>query len=66
MYKLCKTEQSTARQRELERELLELRYVHQLGQRETAGRLGVSQMQVSRLERRILGRLQTLATAGSV
>ena len=49
-----------------ERELLELRYVHQLGQRETAGRLGVSQMQVSRLERRILGRLQTLATAGSV
>lgn len=46
-----------------ERELISLRYEHQLGQRETAQRLGVSQMQVSRLERRVLGRLQVLAQA---
>ncbi len=45
-----------------EQELLTLRYVQQLGQRETAKHLGVSQMQVSRLERRILARLRTLAT----
>lgn len=41
-----------------ERKLLELRYVRRLGQRETAAELGVSQMQVSRLERRMLGRLR--------
>lgn len=41
-----------------ERRLLELRYVQRLGQRETARYLGVSQMQVSRLERRILTRLR--------
>lgn len=41
-----------------ERRLLELRYIHRLGQRETAARLGVSQMQVSRMERRILARLR--------
>ncbi len=49
-----------------ERELLSLRYEQQLGQRETARRLGISQMQVSRLERRILTRLKTLATADAV
>ncbi len=41
-----------------ERRLLELRYIHRLGQRETAARLGVSQMQVSRVERRILAWLR--------
>lgn len=41
-----------------ERRLLELRYVHRMGQRETAAHLGVSQMQVSRMERRILARLR--------
>ncbi len=49
-----------------ERELISLRYEHQLGQRETAIRLGVSQMQVSRLERRVLSRLQMLAQAEMV
>lgn len=43
-----------------ERELLLLRYRDGLGQRETAKRLGVSQMQVSRLERRVLTRLRDL------
>ena len=38
--------------------LLELRYIHRMGQRETAAHLGVSQMQVSRMERRILARLR--------
>lgn len=45
-----------------ERELLLLRYRDGLGQRETARRLGVSQMQVSRLERRVLSRLRVLET----
>ncbi len=44
-----------------ERELVTLRYWQQLGQRETAKQLGISQMHVSRLERRILARLQVLA-----
>ena len=43
-----------------EKKLLELRYIHRMGQRETASHLGVSQMQVSRLERRILGRLKQM------
>ena len=43
-----------------ERKLLELRYLHRMGQRETARHLGVSQMQVSRMERRILSRLREL------
>ena len=41
-----------------EKELLEMRYIKQMGQRETARHLGVSQMQVSRLERRVLTRLR--------
>lgn len=48
---------------ETERELLLLRYRDGLGQRETAKRLGVSQMQVSRLERRVLTRLRAMETA---
>lgn len=43
-----------------ERELLLLRYREGLGQRDTAKRLGVSQMQVSRLERRVLSRLRAM------
>ena len=38
---------------ETEKEMLLLRYRDGLGQRETAKRLGVSQMQISRLERRV-------------
>jgi len=45
---------------ETERELLLLRYREGLGQRDTARRLGVSQMQVSRLERRVLSRLRAM------
>ena len=45
---------------ETERELLTLRYRDGLGQRETARRLGISQMQVSRLERRALSRLRAM------
>ncbi len=41
-----------------ERLLLEKRFIERLGQRETAKALGVSQMQVSRMERRILARLK--------
>ena len=43
-----------------EKRLLELRFVSRMGQRETARHLGVSQMQVSRMERRILTRLREL------
>lgn len=43
-----------------ERELLTLRYRDGLGQRETARRLGISQMQVSRLERRAPSRLRAM------
>ena len=41
-----------------EKLLLEKRFIERLGQRETAKALGVSQMQVSRMERRILARLR--------
>ena len=41
-----------------ERRLLELRFVHRMGQRETARLMNVSQMQVSRMERRVLARLR--------
>ena len=43
-----------------ERLLLEKRYIERLGQRETARAMGVSQMQVSRMERRVLARLRDL------
>ena len=43
-----------------ERLLIEKRYMEHLGQRDTARALGVSQMQVSRMERRLLTRLRTL------
>lgn len=43
-----------------ERLLLEKRYIERLGQRDTAKVMGVSQMQVSRMERRILARLRSM------
>lgn len=43
-----------------ERLLLEKRYIERLGQRDTAAAMGVSQMQVSRMERRLLSRLRTM------
>ena len=45
-----------------EKQLVELRYRQGLGQRDTARRLGVSQMQVSRMERRMLARLRATET----
>ncbi len=48
-----------------ERQLLTLRYRDRLGQRETAKRLGVSQMQVSRMERRVLERLRAIEESGA-
>ncbi len=50
---------------DVERKLLLLRYQEQLGQRETARRMGVSQMQVSRIERRILNRLRAIEQSGA-
>jgi RNA polymerase sigma-B factor len=44
----------------MERLLLEKRFIERLGQRETAKALGVSQMQISRMERKILARLREL------
>ena len=41
--------------------LLRLRFGKELSQREIGARMGISQMQVSRLLRRALGRLRTLA-----
>ena len=43
-----------------ERLLLEKRFIERLGQRDTASAMGVSQMQVSRMERRLLTRLRAM------
>jgi RNA polymerase sigma-B factor len=48
---------------EIERSVLELRFTHDLNQREIAERLSYSQIHVSRLLRRALGRLQTAVAA---
>ena len=48
---------------EVERHVLELRFMHDLTQREIGERIGYSQMHVSRLLRRALTRLETAATA---
>ena len=48
---------------EVERSVLELRFTHDLNQREIGEQLGYSQMHVSRLLRRALGRLETAVTA---
>jgi RNA polymerase sigma-B factor len=47
----------------LERSVLELRFTHDLSQREIGERLGFSQMHVSRLLRRALSRLETAVAA---
>ena len=43
---------------QLERRLLELRYFKEKTQAQTAKELGITQVQVSRLERKILGQLR--------
>lgn len=43
---------------ELESGIIRLRFVEELSQTETAARLGISQMTVSRLERKLLGKLK--------
>ena len=43
--------------------MLELRFMHDLTQREIGERIGYSQMHVSRLLRRALDRLETAAAA---
>jgi RNA polymerase sigma-B factor len=48
---------------DVERQVLELRFVNDLTQREIGERIGYSQMHVSRLLRRALTRLETAATA---
>ena len=48
---------------EVERQVLELRFIHDLTQREIGERIGYSQMHVSRLLRRALNRLETAAAA---
>jgi RNA polymerase sigma-B factor len=48
---------------DLERSVLELRFMHDLNQREIGERIGYSQMHVSRLLRRALRRLETAAAA---
>ena len=48
-----------------EREVLRLRFVHDLTQTQIADRIGVSQMQVSRILRRAITRLRELAADGS-
>jgi RNA polymerase sigma-B factor len=47
-----------------EREVLRLRFVEDLTQAEIGGRIGVSQMQVSRIIRQSLGRLRAAAEVG--
>ncbi|MBA2629745.1 MAG: SigB/SigF/SigG family RNA polymerase sigma factor [Thermoleophilaceae bacterium] len=48
---------------DLERRVVELRFMHDLTQREIGERIGYSQMHVSRLLRRALGRLEQAAAA---
>ena len=48
---------------EIERQVLELRFMHDLTQREIGERIGYSQMHVSRLLRRALNRVEAAATA---
>ena len=48
---------------ELERQVVELRFMHDLTQREIGERIGYSQMHVSRLLRRALSRLENAAEA---
>jgi len=47
----------------VERTVLELRFMHDLNQREIGERIGYSQMHISRLLRRALTRLEAAARA---
>ena len=49
---------------DLEWQVLRLRFVDELTQREIGGQLGVSQMQISRISRRALGKLLTAVRGG--
>jgi RNA polymerase sigma-B factor len=55
---------------DLERDIVRYRFVEELSQTETSERLGISQMSVSRLERKLLAklkdRLQDLHTGGDL
>jgi RNA polymerase sigma-B factor len=66
-YELVEDRQAIARSwkelPDVERAVLELRFVHDLNQREIGERIGYSQMHVSRLLRRALSRLETAAAA---
>jgi RNA polymerase sigma-B factor len=66
-YELVEDREAIARTWEelpdVERSVLELRFMHDLNQREIGERIGYSQMHVSRLLRRALTRLETAATA---
>ena len=46
----------------IEKQFIEYRYTHHLSQSETAKRLGVSQMSISRLEKKLLSKLKTRLT----
>lgn len=60
---LMSIEPGLARLSGQEREVVMLRFFHDLSQRQIAGRLGVSQMQVSRLLNRAMATLREWATA---
>ena len=49
----------------LERNVIALRFEHDLTQAEIGARIGVSQMQISRILRQSLARLRTIAEARS-
>ncbi|MBT7121582.1 MAG: sigma-70 family RNA polymerase sigma factor [Clostridia bacterium] len=49
-----------ARLNDVEKQLIKYRYVYEKSQREVAAKLGVSQMYVSRVERKILEKLRTI------
>lgn len=48
-----------------EQQVLIYRFAHSMGQRDVANALGISQMQVSRIERRVLERLRNIAKDGN-
>jgi RNA polymerase sigma-B factor len=66
-YKLVEDREAIARTwkelPDVERTVLELRFMYDLNQREIGERIGYSQMHVSRLLRRALSQLETAAAA---
>jgi RNA polymerase sigma-B factor len=57
----CQARPRLKRLPERERKIIELRFFRNLSQTAVARRLGISQMHVSRLQHRALGRLRELA-----